>query len=279
MMELILEAARRDDRIRVVGLNGSRVNPKAARDAFQDYDVAYLVTDLDGLKNDERWLDIFGPRVILQKPEAMSLFPSTPGKWFSYLMLLEDGNRIDIMLIPLDELKPYLAADQLTVILLDKDHRLAPLPPPSDETHWVPKPSEQCVNDCCNEFWWLAPYVAKGLCRREMLYAIDHLNMMRQQLLLMISWRVGLDNDFAVDAGKNYKYLDQYMPAEEFQALLSTFRNDSPEVLAAALQTCLNLFRASSRSITAGLSYAYPDYDEKVSAYLEGIIVDDKRLP
>lgn len=272
IMELILEVATKDDRIRVVGLNGSRVNPKAPKDEFQDYDVAYLVTDMASFTSDDQWLEVFGPRIIMQKPEAMSLFPPTLGNWFSYLMLFEDGNRIDIMLIPINELRQYMISDRLTSILLDKDHRLAPLPPPKEESHWVKKPSEQYVHDSCNEFWWLSTYVAKGLCRREILYAVDHLSLMRQQLLLMISWRVGVETEFAVNVGKSYKYLYRYIPDEEFQGILTTYGNDSLEAVGEALRVCLNLFRSASRTVAIRLGYDYPDYDKKVSAYLAGLL-------
>ena len=39
MMDLILSTAKEDERIRAVCLEGSRVNPNAPRDIFQDYDV------------------------------------------------------------------------------------------------------------------------------------------------------------------------------------------------------------------------------------------------
>ena len=39
MLDLILDTARRDDRIRAVIMNGSRANPNAPRDMFQDFDV------------------------------------------------------------------------------------------------------------------------------------------------------------------------------------------------------------------------------------------------
>ena len=45
MLDLILDTARADERIRAVILNGSRANPNAPRDPFQDFDIVYLVTD------------------------------------------------------------------------------------------------------------------------------------------------------------------------------------------------------------------------------------------
>ena len=43
MMNLILQVAKDDERVRAVYLNGSRTNPNAPKDRFQDYDVVYVV--------------------------------------------------------------------------------------------------------------------------------------------------------------------------------------------------------------------------------------------
>ena len=96
MMQMILSFARNDERIRVVGMEGSRVNVSLPKDKFQDYDITYVVTDMESFKKDDRWLDFFGKRIIMQKPEAMAMFPPKLGNWFSYLMLFEDGSRIDL---------------------------------------------------------------------------------------------------------------------------------------------------------------------------------------
>ena len=45
MMKLILQVAEDDERVRAVYLNGSRTNPNAPKDCFQDYDVVYVVTE------------------------------------------------------------------------------------------------------------------------------------------------------------------------------------------------------------------------------------------
>ena len=42
ILELILNTAKSDDRIRAVIMNGSRTNPNAPRDIFQDFDILYL---------------------------------------------------------------------------------------------------------------------------------------------------------------------------------------------------------------------------------------------
>ena len=133
MFDLILSFARQDERVRVVTMNGSRANPKAPRDTFQDFDVVFAVTEMDSFLADDAWLDYFGKRIIMQKPEGMELFPPDGKNRFSYLMLFEDGNRIDLNLMPLEELEHYLKEDSMLRVLLDKDGRVPALP-----LTWIP---------------------------------------------------------------------------------------------------------------------------------------------
>src|SRR5690625_2844184 len=122
MMKLILDFAERDERIRLVTLEGSRANKNIPKDSFQDYDVSYFVTDMNSFIESDDWLDVFGRRIFMQKPEAMELFPPELGNWFSYLMLFEDKNRIDLTLIPVQEVDEYFKkSDGLVDVLLDKD--------------------------------------------------------------------------------------------------------------------------------------------------------------
>ncbi|WP_420810272.1 aminoglycoside 6-adenylyltransferase [Halalkalibacterium halodurans] len=46
MMDAILTIAKKEERIRVVYMNGSRTNSNVPKDLFQDYDIVYVVTDI-----------------------------------------------------------------------------------------------------------------------------------------------------------------------------------------------------------------------------------------
>lgn len=269
MMHLILTFAKNDPRIRVVGMEGSRANVNVAKDEFQDYDISYLVTDIESFKKDDRWLDYFGKRIIMQKPEAMSLFTPTLGNWFSYLMLFEDGNRIDLKLVPIEELDLYLSRDKLLKILLDKDNRIKKPVVPTDEDYHVKKPSPEFFDDCCNEFWWVSTYVTKGLLREEILYATEFLNLcVRPNLLRMMAWKVGIETDFSISVGKSYKYMEKYLSKDVWRRLLSTYKNSTYEEVWNALFECHSLFRETSKFVAKELGYRYPDYDENVTKYI-----------
>lgn len=269
MMNLIIGFARADDRVRLVAMNGSRANPNAPKDTFQDYDIVFLVTDLESYKADDAWLDWFGKRVIMQKPDAMELFPSKSGNSLAYLMLFEDGNRIDLTLLPLGELEHYLTEDSILKVLLDKDGRVPALPESSDKDYWIKRPTPGMFDDCCNEFWWLTTYVAKGLARGELPYANAHLNLMRAQLMTMLSWQVGLDEGFTFSLGKQFKYLQEHVSQQSWQRLCATWNMVSPTASGRSLHGMLAFFREVSRDVAGRMSFAYPDYDEKVSQYLK----------
>lgn len=86
MLDLILSTANNDARIRAVILNGSRANPNVQRDIFQDFDIVYLVTDIDPLTNNVEWLNCFSEMIIMQMPEAMEEEHPKGYGGFSYLM-------------------------------------------------------------------------------------------------------------------------------------------------------------------------------------------------
>lgn len=273
MFDLVLSYAANDERIRAVGLNGSRTNRNAPKDIFQDFDIVYLVTEMDSFMKDTHWIDVFGERIILQTPENISLFPPTLGARFSYLMLFTDGNRIDLTLVPIEEKEKYCNEDKLTVILMDKDNNLPEVPPPTDEDYWAKRPSAEFFADCCNEFWWISTYVAKGLWRKEILYAHEHLNnILRPMLLQMLEWNVGIENNYSVSIGKCGKYLEKYLSKKSWQELLSTYAGGSYDDVWRALFAMVYLFRKTAIIVADRLGFKYiSEEDEKVTAYLAHI--------
>ena len=280
--DTILNFARMDERIRVVTLEGSRTNINIPPDDFQDYDITFFVIDMQSFINDDCWLNVFGERLILQKPEDMELFPAVE-KGFSYLMLFTDDVKIDLTLLPLDLIDEYFTWDKLVKLLLDKDNRIKHPPVPTDIDYHLKKPTERMFDDCCNEFWNTTIYVVKGLCRGEILFAIDHLNdIVRKELLRMISWSVGVEQGFDFSLGKNYKFLKQYITEGLWKRLISTYNMDSYFHMWESLEQCMTLFREVSATVAHRLDYPYPPYDEKISNYVSqqkkkyGIKSDDK---
>ncbi|KRG15703.1 aminoglycoside adenylyltransferase [Virgibacillus soli] len=273
MMEMLMGFAKNDKRIRLIMLEGSRTNPSITRDAFQDFDLSFFVTELESFKRSDDWLDIFGKRLIMQKPEDMELFPPELGNWFSYLMLFEDGNKVDLTLIPLQEVEEYFfKSDGLVEVLLDKDSLVKKELQANDRQYWLKRPTAREFDDCCNEFWMVATYVVKGLARKEILFAIDHLHeIARPNLLRMMSWQIGLEHGYTFSVGKNYKFIQQYLPKEDWEAFLSTYSQASESKMWQSLFTCYRLFRQYAKLVASELGFLYPDYDVAITAYTERV--------
>lgn len=267
MYALIFNFARENEHVKAVMLEGSRTNIHVKKDEFQDYDITFLVDGLEYFTGSDVWLETFGKRLIMQKPEDMELFePEIIG--FSYLMLFEDYNKMDLTLVPVSQLSEYLGSDKLMKVLLDKEGIIHQEIIPSDEDYHIRKPTERIFGDCCNEFWNVTPYIVKGLCRGEYLFAADHLNeILRKELLRMLGWEIGTRYGFDFSLGKNCKWIDRYLQKQVWQDLQKTFRMDSSDAIWDSMFLCHRLFREAAGMAAERLGYEYPDYDEKVSGY------------
>lgn len=227
MFDLILKVAREDDRIRAVYMNGSRTNPNVPKDIFQDYDIVYMVTETQSFIADKDWTKVFGDLIIMQLPDELDkIGGGSPDfeRCYGYLMQFADGNRIDLHIKTIDSVMKEYAEDKLTITLLDKDNVLPKIPSPTDVDYWVKKPTQALFYRCCNEFWWVSLYIAKGLWRDEILFSMDYLNFyVRPQLMQMVSWYAGILTDFSLSVGKCGKYLNKYLPKDIWDRYLQTF--------------------------------------------------------
>ena len=272
MLDLILGTAQEDERIRAVILNGSRVNPNSPRDPFQDFDVVYVVTDMAPFRHNFEWIQRFGELMILQLPEDMQDPPPDQDGSFAYLMQFTDGNRIDLTIAPLNKLDGFIQ-DSLTEILLDKDGQTVLFPPANDSDYHPQPPTVKAFADCCNEFWWVCPYVAKGLWRGEILYAkhfLDH--TLRDQLMKMLTWYAGIRTQFSQSPGNNGKYLQNQLEPGLWEKLLRTFSDADIERTWSALYSTCDLFREVAIQVAEHFAFDYPhEDDQRMRAHLEHI--------
>ena len=272
MLDLILDTARKDERIRAVMMNGSRANPNAPRDFFQDFDIVYYVTEVDSFKQEPDWIECFGEMMILQLPDDMTDPPPENLVSYAYLMQFADGNRIDLTLFPIDKMTAD-EEDSETIILLDKDGIFPPFPPPSDSDYLPKPPTAKAFADCCNEFWWVSPYVAKGLWREELTYA-KHLfdDAVREQLMKMLTWYVGVKTGFSQSTGKQGKYLKNFLEPELWALLEQTYADAGYEHTWEALLVMGDLFRKTATQVADHFGFEYPHGDDRrVSAHLRHV--------
>lgn len=252
MLDLILQTAK-TLQVKAVAMSGSRINPKAPKDEFQDYDVVYIVDYLDNLTSDLSWLDLFGKRLIEQHVLL--------DQRHLYLMLFEDGNRIDLTLCPKEHIKEWVDSEAGFTVLEDPEHLFEPYSQKL-ERFWMSPASETDFKNSCNEFWWVSAYVVKGICRKQVIYATDHLyGICQQELLKVLAWLVASDRG-AVDIGKNYKYLFQYLPAEKENEFSSLLDFSSLDKITQSLFATMQLFHREAQRLAQKLDF---DYDKEVA--------------
>ena len=252
ILELILETAKKLQ-VDAVAMSGSRTNPKAPKDEFQDYDVVYLVENFEELISDLSWLDQFGKRIIEQH--------NVLDHRHLYLMLFEDGNRIDLTLCPKEDINEWVDSEACFTVLVD-DKGLFESYSPSPQRFWIHPASETDFKKACNEFWWVSAYVVKGICRHQVIYATDHLyGICQQELLKLLAWQVAADKG-TVDVGKNYKCLFNYMSAEKEKEFSNLLDFSSVEKLTHSLFATMDLFHREAQILAQKMGF---DYYKKVA--------------
>ena len=258
MFDVILQTAK-VLQVDAVAMSGSRTNPNALRDEFQDYDVVYVVEDLDGLVADLAWLERFGKRMIEQHVllDHRRL----------YLMLFEDGNRIDLTLCPKEHIKDWADSEADFTVLDDPQGLFEPYAP-TPKRYWTAPASATDFDKSCNEFWWVSAYVVKGIHRNQLLYATDHLyGICQQELLKLLAWQVAADKG-TVDVGKNYKYLFSYWPAEKEKEFSNLLDFSSSDKITQSLFATMQLFHREAQILARKMGFAYDkEVAEKMIQY------------
>ena len=261
MLDLILKVAKEDERIRAAYMNGSRTNPNAPVDIFQDYDIVFVVKEIRSFIDDRNWIDIFGERLYMQCPDEHDLILGQIDEikfYYGWLIQLADGNRLDLHVQTIEVAKNDILNDKLCKILLDKDDILPSIPEATDQDYYVKKPSNEEFGCVCNEFWWCLNNVAKGLWREEVPYVQDMLNyFVRPQLVKILSWKIGIETNYSCSIGKSGKYMYRWLPKEIWELFLKTYSSGNVVEIWEAVFTMCNLFDVIAHEVSKKLLYNY----------------------
>ena len=269
---LIIDVAKSDDRVRAILLNGSRANDKISPDKYQDFDIVYIVNDIESFISNKTWTSVFGEKLIWQLPDEMLVGKKGPekGEKFALLMLFTDGNRIDLTLLPKNEIRPNYKADSLTIVWLDKDNMFSDTGLPDDSDYLVKQPTEKEFLDTCNEFWWVCTYVAKGLARNEIIYSRDVLEtVVRPMFMSVISWHIGMATNFSVSVGKSGKFINRFLPPNLYKRILQTYSDHTLKNNWKSLFLMTEIFGQLARAVSGQLKFTYMiTEEENVVTYL-----------
>lgn len=256
VLEKLIDFATERLDVRSVVLSGSRVNPNVEPDCLQDVDVTFFVEDVASFITDRSWIDRFGEVLIMQTPDESPT--NKVYERFAFLIQFEAGHRIDLTVRPASILHASIAADSLSLVILDKDDTVD-RPVPNDETYRIGRPNAFDYAACWNEFWWVSLYVVKGLKRHQLLYALDHVTIMRDQLKLMMSWDVGYTTDFSVNLGKGGDDLVNHLSDPAWKAYLQTYPSADSVAIEAAFEALVDQFYIFSRRVSKTGGFLFRD--------------------
>ena len=268
MLDLILQTAK-TLKVEAVAMSGSRTDTNAPKDDFQDYDIVYLVDNLENLTSDLSWLVQFGNRLIEQH--------NILGNRRLYLMLFEDGNRIDLTLCPKDHMQEWVDSEAGFTVLEDKKGIFETYSP-SPERFWIHPASETDFEKSCNKFWWVSAYVVKGICRKQVIYSTDHLyGICQQELLKVLAWQVASDKG-TVDIGKNYKHLFNYLPEEKEKDFSNLLNFSSLEKITQTLFATMQLFHQEAQNLAQKMGFKYEkEVAEKMIEYAKEKLLNQNK--
>lgn len=269
MLELVLRIAQNDENIRAVLMSGSRANEDCPVDIYQDFDIVYFVRDVKPYWDNMTWIkDQFGMPSFIHKPESMQLIPPEDDGDYVYQMMFPDGNRIDLQITA----ELYEDDGEPAIVLLDKDGDFPKIEIKKD-FWYVRRPDDKIFSDCCSEFHWCLNNVAKGIARDELSYAMEQLNhYVRDMLILMLTWYVGIHHDFSVSVGKKGKYFKKFLPLRLYESFAKTYSDADYEHMWEASFKMLYLFGETAREVAGQLCFAYDEEREKgIQTYMEQV--------
>lgn len=272
LLDRVLDFARDCEDVRAVTMEGSRTDAHALKDRYSDYDVCFYVRDIRRFTQDKSWVKTFGDPVIMQCAEdCLRDYDYESREPYIFMMQFADESRVDLGLKDLGQIDREYDFGEPRQVLINKDNFPQLRESGDNSCYFVKKPTEKEYADCCNEFRWVSLYVAKGLCRRQLPYAMHHFGQTcMRQLMRMLAWRAAAPQDFRISVGAGEKYLEKYLPAEIFAQYRDIFPHGDYAEIWEKLFLMYDLFAACARFVAAACSYPFnTQEDARVRAFLE----------
>lgn len=272
LLDQVVEFARGDERVRAVTMEGSLANDPADTDQLSDIDLTFFVRDVREFTRDHTWILAFGELLILQMPDDWHDHPYDyqSRDHFGYLMQFADGNRIDLGLTDIMHITRVGATPESRRVLLNKDG----FPELADQrrphAYDIQAPGSKEFADVCNEFRWVSLYVAKGISRRQVMYARQHYeHVLLPMFLKLVGWKIAGDHAYAIGLGAHAKYLEGFLSAEERIRLRAILPSGDFPAMATALLNLYDWFECLAVEVSGKLGYTHdPSEASKVRDFL-----------
>lgn len=257
-------------------LTSTRANPHATVDEFSDYDVILAVTDHRRYSESDDWLGDFGDVLAVYRDPIRIEFGLEK---FIRVTHYEDGTKVDYTVYPVDLLKRIAEEPELPTdldagytVLVDKDKLTQRLKSPTYKAYIPVVPTEKEYQALVEEFFSETLYVAKHICRDELMplkYCMDFMAK-QNHLRRMLEWRVELDHNWSLVLGAHGKHLRKYAAPAIWSALERTYVAAGKDENWEALSATISVFREVAIEVGNYLSYSYPySIDQSVVKHLD----------
>lgn len=260
MMKLIKDFALNNDNIRLMVMNGSRVNPNAPEDKMQDYDVACFLNNISEkpFLNDRNWINYFGEIAMVQQ----NFFEDDS---YIFLIQFKDGVRIDICFVDLANYLESLEEDSLSKVIIDKDNLVVNNIEATEDSYFVKKPNAQKIFKTFNNLWWIQLNIAKGLWRNEIPYAkFMYDEVMMKQIRDITSWYISSNNSWEINVGKAGKWFYRFLDKDLYNEFLSLYTDSKIDNIWEGLFKSQEYIRKIGMYLESKISYfSYPYQDDE----------------
>jgi len=256
ILDKLLDLANKKNSIRAVVMNGSRVNPNITPDEYQDYDIVFYVNNYQEFIKNLAFIDALGDVLVKQTSLDQRDGLETINESFTYMTQYKDGSRIDLTIRDMKYVLKDFKSDSLSMVLLDKE-ALGLDNNPNESSYYVKKITKEDFAFTVNEFYWVCPYVAKGLARNQLFYAMKHMNIIRHELENLIDWFIGKTYDFKISVGKCKSRYQELLSEEMYEIYKSTYPKLETKEIIKALKVSINLFDQLASALSMEYNFEY----------------------
>ena len=277
-LDKVLEVAKNNPSVRLVVMNGSRVNSNIIPDRYQDYDIVFYVDNYQEFIKDLLFVNTFGEILVEQTTKDQRDGFETIKSSFIYMAQYRDGNRLDLTIRDIKYALEDFSNDSLSKVLLDKEG-LNLINNPNESSYYVKEINQKDFDFCVNEFYWVCSYIAKGIIRGQLFYAIKHLNIIREELEMMIDWWIGSENDYSIAVGKGKNRYQDLLPKDIYNQYVSTYPKLTEEEILKSLRTSIILFDYLARCLSKDNNLVYlEDLKSEMLSFFDDIYFTKRNI-
>ncbi|MDR0298707.1 MAG: aminoglycoside 6-adenylyltransferase [Streptococcaceae bacterium] len=264
ILQFLLNYAESQEAVSLVWLDGSRAFGMV--DDYSDYDILFVTRNNKSYLN-KAILPIleeeFGDIAVMQVPDNRD-----SEKIYTLLMQFQSSLRIDLTFQTYDSFIEQPFSSSKATLLMDKDGKVENPPMVSDVDFQLKKPTEAGFQKRCNEFWWLAPYLAKAVARGQLLQALEILNRyLRPEYAQMLGYLAGAVHDFqAVNLGKSFNDLNEFLPAEKlyyYDVLLASYAKADLKEISGVLSSLMTNYARLEAEVAELLTFSWNELEAK----------------